>query len=94
MTITLQDLQAHGACYWGEEGKRRHELAERVEQNLPTTIDDIMEWNWVPFCDRSWVARNFGYTGQIIADDYQEWYLNGKRLTKEEHAKQTKEAAK
>ena len=56
MKITLEDLKEKNACYW--EGKK-HELADRVEANLPATLVDIMRWDWVPVSDRDWVFHQF-----------------------------------
>ena len=58
MRITLEDLQAQGACYW-KNGERVHELADRVEQNLPATLHEIMQWDRVPVGDREWVFLRF-----------------------------------
>ena len=54
--ITLEDLKAKNACYW--EGEK-HELADRVEANLPATLHEIMRWDWVPVNDREWVFHKF-----------------------------------
>jgi len=83
MTITLQDLQAKGACYWRADRLPNHDLAERVEQNLPATLDEILSWDWVPFRDRCWVAGWFNYTGQVIDHGCQSWWLNGERHRKD-----------
>jgi hypothetical protein len=54
--ITLEDLKQKDACYW--DGKK-HELADRVEANLPATLHEIMQWDWVPVNDREWVFLEF-----------------------------------
>ena len=54
--ITLEDLKGKGACYWGGEP---HKLADRVEANLPATLHEIMQLDWVPVNDREWVFGRF-----------------------------------
>jgi hypothetical protein len=51
--ITLAELKAKGACYWGDE------TAKRVEENLPATLHEIMCWEWVPVAERERVFRRF-----------------------------------
>ena len=55
MKITLEKLKGWKACYWSDYGRRLNAKCEYVEDMLPATPLEVLEWD-IPIADKLWVV--------------------------------------